>query len=78
MIRLEALLPALVGLLLVSFGFEARSQPLGANPSAAPSDLGNPSSINPAARPSDIGNPGAINPSAAASQPSAPWHLAAR
>ena len=69
MIRLEAFLPFLVGLLLVSFGFEARSQPLGANPSAAPSDLGNPSSINPAARPSDIGNPSAINPSAAASQP---------
>ena len=55
-------------LLLLALG-EARSQPLGANPSAAPSDIGNPSSINPSARPSDIGNPSAINPSAAASQP---------
>jgi hypothetical protein len=72
MIRFEAFLRPLTGLLLFSFVFEARSQPLGANPSAAPSDIGNPSSINPAARPSDIGNPGAINPSAAASQPLAP------
>ena len=69
MIRLEALSFALTGLLLFSFVLEAQAQPLGANPSAAPSELGNPSSINPAARPSDIGNPSAINPSAAASQP---------
>jgi len=55
--------------LLLGVVGEARSQPLGANPSAAPSDLGNSSSINPSARPSDIGNPSAINPSAAASQP---------
>lgn len=69
-IRLKVYLPGLTGFLLFSLMlFEARSQPLGANPSAAPSDIGNPSSINPAARPSDIGNPSAINPSAAASQP---------
>ena len=46
----------------------AGAQPLGINPSAAPSDLGNPSSINPAARASDVWNPSAINPAAAASQ----------
>jgi hypothetical protein len=57
-------------LVLLGLAVHARSQPLGANSSAAPADLGNPSSINPAARPSDIGNPSAINPSAAASQPS--------
>ena len=55
----------------------AGAQPLGINPSAAPSDLGNPSSINPAARASDVWNPSAINPAAAASQNSAaegdPW-----
>jgi hypothetical protein len=55
-------------LVLLGLGGAAQSQPLGANPSAAPSDIGNPSSINPSARPSDIGNPSAINPSAAASQ----------
>ena len=44
------------------------AQPLGANPSAAPSDIGNPSSTNPAAAASDIRNPSAINPSAARSQ----------
>jgi hypothetical protein len=60
---------ALALVLLLSFVLAARSQPLGANPSAAPSDIRNPSSINPAARPSDIGNSSAINPSAAASQP---------
>jgi len=46
----------------------AEAQPLGANPSAAPSDIGNSSSVNPAARPSDIRNPSATNPSAGASQ----------
>src|SRR3954468_8973678 len=54
--------------LLAVRAFEARSQPLGANPSAAPSEVGNSSSMNPAARPSDIANPAAINPSAAATQ----------
>ena len=32
----------------------AGAQPLGINPSAAPSDIGNPSSINPAASASDV------------------------
>jgi hypothetical protein len=45
-----------------------QAQPLGVNPSAAPSDIGNPSSINPAARASDIRNPSSTNPAAAASQ----------
>src|SRR4051795_12788086 len=44
-----------------------RAQPLAINPSAAPSEVGNPSSINPAARASDIRNPSSINPAAAAS-----------
>ena len=57
---------ALAVVLLLSFVVAARSQPFAANPSAAPWDIGNPSSINPATRPSDIGNPGAINLSAAA------------
>jgi hypothetical protein len=60
---------ALAVLVLLGVVGKAQPQPLGANPSAAPSDLGNPSSINPSARPSDIANPSAINPSAAASQP---------
>jgi hypothetical protein len=48
---------------------DGRVRPLlGANPSAASSDIGNPSSINPAARASDIGNPSAINPAGAVSQ----------
>src|SRR5215213_11801562 len=59
---------AAFGMLILSH--IAGAQPLGINPSAAPSDIGNPSSINPAARPSDIGNPSAINPAAAASQAS--------
>ncbi len=44
-----------------------RAQPLAINPSAAPSEVGNPSSVNPAARASDIRNPSSINPAAAAS-----------
>src|SRR5215203_2192790 len=44
-----------------------RAQPLAVNPSAAPSEVGNPSSINPVARASDIRNPSSINPAAAAS-----------
>src|SRR5215204_2645096 len=43
-----------------------RAQPLAVNPSAAPSEVGNPSSINPAARASDIRNPSSINPAALA------------
>jgi hypothetical protein len=68
MMRLGASSLALTVVLLFGRPFEARSQALGVNPSAAPSDIGNPSSINPAARPSDITNPSAINPAAAASQ----------
>ena len=59
---------ALAAFLMVGSGHYARSQPLGVNPSAAPSAIGNPSSINPAARASDIRNPSAINPAGAASQ----------
>src|SRR5215210_3622875 len=68
MMRLGASSLASAVILIFGQSFEARSQPLGVNPSAAPSDIGNPSSINPAARSSDIGNPSAINPAAAASQ----------
>src|SRR5829696_3602557 len=57
---------AAFGMLILSH--TAGAQPLGINPSAAPSDIGNPSSINPAARASDVCNPSAINPAAAASQ----------
>ena len=57
---------AAFGMLILSHSTGA--QPLGINPSAAPSDIGNPSSINPAARASDVWNPSAINPAAAASQ----------
>ena len=70
MMRLGASSLASAVVLLFGQSFEARSQPLGVNPSAAPSDIGNPSSINPAARPSDIGNPSALNPAATASQAS--------
>ena len=59
---------ALAAFLMVASGSYAGAQPLGINPSAAPSNIGNPSSINPAARASDIRNPSAINPAGAASQ----------
>jgi hypothetical protein len=58
----------LIAFLMVGSGHYAGAQPLGANPSAASSDIGNPNSINPAARASDIGNPSAIKPSGAVSQ----------
>ena len=45
----------------------ARAQGLAVNPSAAASDIRNPSSFNPAAAASDVGNPSAINLAAAAS-----------
>ncbi|MDF3062556.1 MAG: hypothetical protein K0S06_2665 [Microvirga sp.] len=45
----------------------ARSQGVAVNPSAAASDVRNPSSFNPAAAASDIRNPSATNPAAAAS-----------
>ena len=60
--------PTLIIAWLLGLPVQARAQPLGANPSAAPSEIANPSSINPGARASDIGNPSAINPSAGASQ----------
>ena len=59
---------ALAAFLMVGASHYAGAQPLGVNPSAAPSNIGNPSSINPAAGASDIRNPSAINPAAAASQ----------
>jgi hypothetical protein len=59
---------ALAAFLMVGSVHSARPQPLGVNPSAAPSNIGNPSSVNPAARASDIRNPSAINPAGAASQ----------
>ena len=65
---LRAFLLTLAVVALLGHSLEARSQALGVNPSAGPSDIGNPSSINPAARPSDIGNSSAMNPAAAASQ----------
>ena len=43
---------AAFGMLILSHSTGA--QPLGINPSAAPSDIGNPSSIIPAARASDV------------------------
>ena len=57
-----------VATFILTVGAHPVAQPLGANPSAAPSDIGNPSSTNPAAGASDIRNPSAINPSAARSQ----------
>jgi len=59
---------ALAVFLMFGSGHHGEAQPLGVNPSAAPSDIANPSSINPAARASDIRNPSAINPAGAASQ----------
>jgi hypothetical protein len=54
------------------------AQPLGANPSAAASDVRNPSSTNPSAAASDIRNPSATNPSAAASQIPQPSAISSR
>jgi hypothetical protein len=59
---------AFAAVLIVGTGHHTRAQPLAINPSAAASDVRNPSSTNPAAAASDIRNPSAINPSAAASQ----------
>jgi hypothetical protein len=67
----------LIAAAIVIFGSSqhAGAQPLAINPSAAASDVRNPSSTNPAAAASDIRNPSAINPSAAASQISQPGGL---
>jgi hypothetical protein len=54
--------------LTFSINHPALSQPLAVNPSAAASDVRNPSSTNPAAAASDVRTPSATNPSAAASQ----------
>ena len=59
---------ALAALLAAYGSHPAGAQPLAVNPSAAASDVRNPSSTNPSAAASDIRNPSAINPSAAASQ----------
>ena len=66
--RVGCLSIALAAFLMVGSGRYAGAQSLGINPSAAPSNIGNPSPINPPARASDIRNPSAINPAAAASQ----------
>jgi hypothetical protein len=50
---------AAFGMLILSH--MAGAQPLGINPSAAPSDIGNPSSINPAARADPLGVPAKAN-----------------
>ena len=57
-----------VALFLLGTSHNANAQSLSVNPSAAASEVRNPSSINPAAAASDVRNPSAINPSARASQ----------
>ena len=52
---------AFAAFLIVATGHYAGAQPLAINPSAAASDIRNPSSTNPAAAASDIRSPGAIN-----------------
>ena len=54
--------------LVLGTGQIANAQSLSVNPSAAASEVRNPSSINPAAAASDIRNPSAINPAARGSQ----------
>jgi hypothetical protein len=61
-----------VALFLLGTSHNANAQSLSVNPSAAASEVRNPSSINPAAAASDVRNPSAINPSARASQISGP------
>jgi hypothetical protein len=61
-----------ITLLLLGAGHTANAQSLSINPSAAASEVRNPSSINPAAAASDVRNPSATNPSARASQISGP------
>ena len=58
---------AIAALLIAHYSKDGGAQPLAINPSAAPSDINNPSSINPA-RASDVLNRCAVNPAAAASQ----------
>ena len=54
--------------LLFGGGHHANAQALSVNPSAAASEVRNPSSINPAAAASEIRNPSAFNPAARGSQ----------
>jgi hypothetical protein len=65
--RMRRLFLVLAALAVLSPAGAARAQGLAVNPSAAASDVRNPSSINPAAAASDVRNPSAINPAAAAS-----------
>jgi hypothetical protein len=65
MYRLFLLLAAALALSPIG---SAQAQGLAVNPSAAASDVRNPSSFNPAAAASDIRNPSATNPAAAASE----------
>jgi hypothetical protein len=59
---------AFAAVLFFSASERVTAQALGVNPSAAASDVRNPSSTNPSAAASDVRNPSATNPSAAASQ----------
>src|SRR5215207_7361088 len=65
-------------LLFLSANERVVAQALGVNPSAAASDVRNPSSTNPSAAASDIRNPSATNPSAAASQIPQPGAISSR
>src|SRR5215207_11079297 len=65
-------------LLFLSANERVVAQALGVNPSAAASDVRNPSSTNPSAAASDIRNPSATNPSAAASQIPQPTAISPR
>jgi len=77
---------AVAAVLLLGIANGASGQGLAVNPSAAASDIRNPSSTNPAAAASDVRNPSAFNPAAAASDirqpsvasPSSPAAMAPR
>jgi hypothetical protein len=62
-------------LLLLSAKERVIAQALGVNPSAAASDVRNPSSTNPSAAASDIRNPSTNNPCRRISDPAAEHHL---
>src|SRR3954465_952091 len=65
---MQATMALAVSLFILGTSHNANAQSLSVNPSAAASEVRNPSSINPAAAASDVRNPSAINPSARASQ----------
>jgi hypothetical protein len=77
---------AVAAVLVLGIANGASGQGLAVNPSAAASDIRNPSSTNPAAAASDVRNPSAFNPAAAASDirqpsvasPSSPAAMAPR